>query len=90
MGREGRTASVALGPSDSVGAMIKWLKDKLDDATESQDSAEPEGGEVSQGPNSFSDAETSTGGADSTYGTPDATPSTVLGDEEPPAAPGAS
>jgi hypothetical protein len=70
--------------------MIKWLKDKLDDATESQDSPEPEGGEVSQGPNSFSDAETATGGADSTYGTPDATPSTVLGDGETPAAPGAS
>jgi len=70
--------------------MTKWLKDKLDDATRSEDSAEPVGGEVSQGPNSFSDAETAEGGADSVYGTPDATPSTVLGDGETPAAPAAS
>lgn len=47
-------------------------------------------GEISQGPNSFSDAETSAGGADSTYGTPDATPSARLGDDEPPEAPAAS
>ena len=46
--------------------------------------------QVSEGPNSFSDAETSTGGADSTYGTPDATPSARLGDDEPPAGPAAS
>jgi hypothetical protein len=70
--------------------MIKWLKDKLGDVTESEEATEPAGGEVSEGPNSFSDAETSTGGADSVYGTPDATPSTVLGDSEPPAAPAAS
>jgi hypothetical protein len=70
--------------------MTKWLKDKLGDGTESGDSAEPAGGEVSQGPNSFSDAETAEGGADSVHGTPDATPSTVLGDGETPAAPGAS
>ena len=48
------------------------------------------GGEVSEGPNSFGDAETALGGADSTFGTPDATPSARLGDEEPPAAPAAS
>lgn len=47
-------------------------------------------GQVSEGPNSFSDAETSGGGADATFGTPDATPSTRLGDDEPPAAPAAS
>lgn len=47
-------------------------------------------GEVSQGPNSFSNAETSGGGADSVNGTPDATPSTRLSDEDPPAAPAAS
>ena len=53
---------------------------------------EPGDGEVSQGPNSFSDAETSTGGADSTYGTPDATPSTALGERglDTPDAPGAT
>jgi hypothetical protein len=69
--------------------MIKWLKDKLDGATGSKDSAS-EGGEVSQGPNSFGNAETANGGADSVYGTPDATPSTALGDGDTPAAPGAS
>jgi hypothetical protein len=70
--------------------MTKWLKDKLDGVAEPGDRAEPEGGEISQGPNSFSDAETGAGGADSVHGTPDATPSTVLGDDETPAAPGAS
>jgi hypothetical protein len=70
--------------------MIKWLKDKLDDATESGDGAGPEGGEVSEGPNSFGNAETATGGADSVHGTPDATPSTVLGDGDTPPAPAAS
>jgi hypothetical protein len=70
--------------------MTKWLKDKLDGGNGSEDSAKSEGGEVSQGPNSFSDAETATGGADSVHGTPDATPSTVLGDGDTPAAPGAS
>lgn len=48
------------------------------------------GGEVSQGPNSFSNAETSTGGADSVNGTPDATPSVALGDRDVPEAPAAS
>ena len=58
--------------------MIKWLKDKLDEKSEGQTGSEQtEGGEVSEGPNSFSQAETSTGGADSVYGTPDATPSTA-------------
>lgn len=62
--------------------MISLKKhDDDDDAT---------GGQVSEGPNSFSDAETSLGGADSTFGTPDATPSARLGDEEPPDAPAAS
>jgi hypothetical protein len=54
------------------------------------DSDEQADGEVSQGPNSFSDAETSVGGADSVNGTPDATPSTRLSDEDPPEAPAAS
>ena len=71
--------------------MIKWLKDKLDEKSAGQDGSEQaEGGEVSEGPNSFSDAETSTGGADSVYGTPDATPSTALGDGDTPPTPGAS
>lgn len=61
--------------------MISLKKDDQDD-----DSS----GEVSEGPNSFGNAETALGGADSTFGTPDATPSTRLGDEEPPAAPAAS
>ena len=79
-----------MGWSDSVEAMIKWLKDKLGGGT--PDHADgPAGGEVSEGPNSFGDlGETSTGGADSVYGTPDATPSTVLGDDDTPPVPGAS
>ncbi len=39
-----------------------------------------EGGEVSSGPSSFEDPETSGGGADAVPGTPDATPSTKGGD----------
>ncbi len=39
-----------------------------------------EGGEVSSGPSSFDDSETSGGGADAVPGTPDATPSTKGGD----------
>ena len=73
--------------------MFKWLKDRLggSDASRSAGSGEAGGGEVSEGPNSFGDlGETSTGGADSTYGTPDATPSVALGDRETPPAPGAS
>lgn len=66
--------------------MISLFKHDDDSADRDDD----KGGEVSQGPNSFSDAETSAGGADSTYGTPDATPSARLGDDEPPAAPAAS
>jgi hypothetical protein len=62
---------------------------KHDDQTQ-ESGTEESAGQVSQGPNSFSDAETSTGGADSVYGTPDATPSTVLGDGEVPEAPAAS
>jgi len=70
--------------------MIKWLKDKLGDGA-TDDAGEPAGGEVSEGPNGFGDlGETSTGGADSVYGTPDATPSTVLGDADTPPTPGAS
>ena len=61
--------------------MISLKKDDHDDDS---------GGEVSEGPNSFSSAETSEGGADAVPGTPDATPSARLGDAEPPAAPGAS
>jgi hypothetical protein len=70
--------------------MIKWLKDKLGGGT-TGDAQEPAGGQVSEGPNSFGDlGETSTGGADSVYGTPDATPSTVLGDGDTPPTPSAS
>ncbi|WP_375424604.1 hypothetical protein [uncultured Friedmanniella sp.] len=65
--------------------MISLRKHDRDD-----EDADGKGGEVSQGPNSFSDAETSAGGADSTYGTPDATPSARLGDDDPPEAPAAS
>lgn len=54
------------------------------------DDADDDGGEVSEGPNSFSNTETSVGGADSVAGTPDATPSTRLGDGEVPEAGGAS
>jgi hypothetical protein len=70
--------------------MIKWLKDKDDETEGPGGSRQAEGGEVSEGPNSFGDAETSTGGADSVYGTPDATPSTALGDGDTPPVPGAS
>ena len=77
------------GVSGSVGSMFPAKKDD-----EQHDPAkamgEPGGGETSQGPNSFENAETSIGGADSTYGTPDATPSVALGDRDVPEAPGAS
>jgi len=84
------TARRAAQGSDSVRCVIKWLKDKLDDGSEPDDGTEREGGEVSEGPNSFSDTETSVGGADSVHGTPDATPSTQLGDGDTPPAPAAS
>ncbi len=74
--------------------MFKKLKDKLAGSDTSRSTAEgggSGGGEVSEGPNSFGDlGETSTGGADSTYGTPDATPSVALGDRDTPPTPGAS
>ena len=74
--------------------MFKWLKDRLGGSDASRSTAESGatgGGQVSEGPNSFGDlGETSTGGADSTYGTPDATPSVALGDRDTPPAPGAS
>lgn len=71
--------------------MFKWLKDKFGGSDASRSTAETDGGEVSQGPNSFGDlGETSTGGADSTFGTPDATPSVALGDRDAPPTPGAS
>lgn len=71
--------------------MIKWLKDKLGGPSDAHEDREPEGGQVSEGPNSFGDlGETTTGGADSTFGTPDATPSTALGDGDTPPTPGAS
>jgi len=69
--------------------MNKWLKDKLDAVTGSGSEAS-EGGQVSSGPNSFEDAETSVGGADSVPGTPDATPSSSLGEGDTPRAAGAS
>ena len=69
--------------------MFTWLKDKLAGSRTAPSAAEPEGGEVSEGPNSFG-GETAVGGADSTFGTPDATPSVALGDRDNPPAPGAS
>lgn len=72
-------------PPGSVERMISLRKHDQDD-----DSEDEAGGQVSQGPNSFSDAETSVGGADSVAGTPDATPSVRLGDDDPPEAAGAS
>lgn len=70
--------------------MIKWLKDKLQAATGSGDGDGSEGGQVSSGPNSFEATETSVGGADSVPGTPDATPSSSLGEDDTPRAAGAS
>jgi hypothetical protein len=70
--------------------MNKWLKDKLDAVTGSGDAEESEGGQVSSGPSSFEGAETSVGGADSVPGTPDATPSSSLGEGDTPRAAGAS
>jgi len=71
--------------------MFKWLKDRLGGSDASRSTTATDGGEVSEGPNGFGDlGETSTGGADSTFGTPDATPSVALGDRDTPPAPGAS
>ena len=76
--------------------MIKWLKDKLEAATgtgggeASQGGQVSEGGQVSSGPSSFEQTETSVGGADSVPGTPDATPSSSLGEDDTPRAAGAS
>ena len=61
--------------------MSNWFKDKIDAVTDSGGEVS-EGGQVSSGPNSFEDAETSTGGADSVPGTPDATPSADLGQKD--------
>ena len=69
--------------------MFKWLKDKLAGSDASPIAPGAGGGEVSEGPNSFG-GETAVGGADSTFGTPDATPSVALGDRDTPPAPGAS
>jgi hypothetical protein len=60
--------------------MNKWLKDKIEKVTGSDDDAMSEGGQVSSGPSSFGDSETSGGGADAVPGTPDATPSVDLGE----------
>ncbi len=69
--------------------MFKWLKDKLAGSNAAPSAQGAEGGEVSEGPNSFG-GETAVGGADSTFGTPDATPSVALGDRDTPPAPAAS
>ncbi len=62
--------------------MIKKLKDKLAEAVGSDQGEVSEGGQLSEGASGFGDAETSVGGADAVPGTPDATPSTSLGEEE--------
>lgn len=54
------------------------------------DDRDDDDAQVSQGPNSFGDPETSLGGADSVAGTPDATPSTQLGEGDTPRSPSAS
>ena len=70
--------------------MRNWIKDKIDAVTGSGEGKGAQGGQVSSGPNSFEDAETSTGGADSVPGTPDATPSADLGQKDVERADGAS
>ncbi|CAA9324915.1 MAG: hypothetical protein AVDCRST_MAG61-2543 [uncultured Friedmanniella sp.] len=70
--------------------MTKWLKDKLESATGTEEGQQAGGGQVSSGPNSFESTETSVGGADSVPGTPDATPSSDLGEDDTPRAAGAS
>ncbi len=70
--------------------MSNWLKDKIDAVTGSGSSEGSEGGQVSSGPSSFEQAETSTGGADSVPGTPDATPSADVGQKDVEREPGAS
>jgi hypothetical protein len=70
--------------------MIKWLKDKLQAATGPEEGDASQGGQVSSGPSSFEQTETSVGGADSVPGTPDATPSSDLGEGDIPRAAGAS
>ncbi|GAA1828254.1 hypothetical protein ACFFOM_14265 [Microlunatus capsulatus] len=71
--------------------MSNWFKDKIDAVTGSDDDGEGSGGgQVSSGPNSFENSETSVGGADSVPGTPDATPSADLGEKDVERADGAS
>ena len=70
--------------------MSNWFKDKLDAVTGSGDGDASKGGQVSSGPNSFEDAETSVGGADTVAGTPDATPSVDLGENDTEREPSAS
>jgi hypothetical protein len=61
--------------------MSNWFKDKIEAVTGSGGEVS-EGGQVSSGPNAHEDAETSVGGADSVPGTPDATPSVDLGQDD--------
>jgi hypothetical protein len=74
----------------SVGVMNNWIKDKLDAVTGDSEGEKSEGGQVSSGPNSFGNTETSVGGADSVPGTPDATPSADLGQKDTDRAAGSS
>lgn len=79
------------GPPGSVERMFPAKKDDQEhDPAKAMGEPGDSDAEVSQGPNSFSNSETSAGGADSVYGTPDATPSVALGDRHVPEAPAAS
>ena len=70
--------------------MNNWIKDKLDAVTGDSKGEVSEGGQVSSGPSSFENTETSVGGADSVPGTPDATPSADLGQKDTDRAAGSS
>ena len=74
----------------SVEVMNNWIKDKLDAVTGDSKGEVSEGGQVSSGPSSFENTETSVGGADSVPGTPDATPSADLGQKDTDRAAGSS
>lgn len=75
----------------AAAGMSNWIKDTIDAVTGSDDDrGASEGGQVSSGPSSFENSETSVGGADSVPGTPDATPSADLGQKDVERADGAS
>lgn len=84
------TADDAAEEPGSVGVMNNWIKDKLDAVTGDSKGESEGGGQVSSGPNSFENTETSVGGADSVPGTPDATPSADLGQKDTDRASGSS